>query len=166
MNAIAAILGALGIMFVLVFLGIFITFYVFRSIALYTMAKERGISYAWLAWIPFAKNWLVADLIGGKEATIWGLGYVNWILTLGVLTVFIPTFVGSIIYVAYLVYYWFCYNRLYQVYAKEQSTMYTVLSVLFMNADAIILFFIRKNPAVMPTSSMVVPAVEGLGQAE
>lgn len=166
MNAIAAILGGLGIMFVLLFLGIFVVFYVFRSLGLYTMAKERGIGYAWLAWVPFAKNWIVADLIGGKNATIWGLGFVNWILTLGVLTVFIPTWVGTIIYLVYLVYYWFCYNRLYQVYAKEQSTMYTVLSVLFMNSDAIILFFIRKNQAVIPASSMVVPTMESAPQAE
>lgn len=33
--------------------------YVFTALALYTMAKRRGIKNPWLAWIPFANAWLL-----------------------------------------------------------------------------------------------------------
>lgn len=33
--------------------------YVFTALALYTMAKRRGIHNPWLAWIPFANVWLL-----------------------------------------------------------------------------------------------------------
>lgn len=33
--------------------------YVFTALALYTIAKRRGINKPWLAWIPFANSWLL-----------------------------------------------------------------------------------------------------------
>ena len=33
--------------------------YVFVALALYTIAKRRGINHPWLAWIPFANAWLM-----------------------------------------------------------------------------------------------------------
>ena len=33
--------------------------YVFTALALYTIAKRRGIHRPWLAWIPFANSWLL-----------------------------------------------------------------------------------------------------------
>lgn len=33
--------------------------YVFTALALYTIAKRRGIHHPWLAWIPFANSWLL-----------------------------------------------------------------------------------------------------------
>lgn len=33
--------------------------YVFTALALYTIAKRRGIDHPWLAWIPFANTWLL-----------------------------------------------------------------------------------------------------------
>lgn len=36
--------------------------YVLTSVGLYTMAKSRGISSPWLAWIPVANLWLIGSL--------------------------------------------------------------------------------------------------------
>lgn len=36
--------------------------YVFKSIGLYTLANRMGKAYPWLAWIPFARNYLHGDL--------------------------------------------------------------------------------------------------------
>ncbi len=33
--------------------------YVFTALAIYTLAKRRGINNPWLAWIPFANSWLM-----------------------------------------------------------------------------------------------------------
>ena len=36
--------------------------YVLSSLALYTLAKRRGIHHAWLAWIPVANLWILGSL--------------------------------------------------------------------------------------------------------
>mgnify|MGYP001273112149 CR=1 FL=1 len=38
--------------------------YILISIAVYRIAKRRGIDHAFLAWIPVAQNYLYAELIG------------------------------------------------------------------------------------------------------
>ncbi len=49
--------------------------YVFKSIAIYQMAKKRGFKNLWLAFIPFA-NWiLIGQLIG--TAIVWGMKFKN-----------------------------------------------------------------------------------------
>ena len=60
-EAIALSLGILGI--VLFFVSaIYIVFYIFESIGLYTMAKRRGIRYPGLAWVPIANLWIMGSL--------------------------------------------------------------------------------------------------------
>ena len=44
--------------------------YVLRSIGLYTMAKNRGIENAWLAWVPVGNSWLlgqIADEVNSRQ---------------------------------------------------------------------------------------------------
>ena len=36
--------------------------YVLGAIALFTMAKRRGINHAWLSWIPIGNNWILGSL--------------------------------------------------------------------------------------------------------
>ena len=36
--------------------------YVLGAIALFTMAKRRGIHHAWLSWIPVGNNWILGSL--------------------------------------------------------------------------------------------------------
>ena len=36
--------------------------YVLTSLALYTLASRRGISYAWLSWVPVLNVWIVGSL--------------------------------------------------------------------------------------------------------
>ena len=39
-----------------------IAVYVFTALALFTIAKRRGISKAWLAWIPVADMWILGSI--------------------------------------------------------------------------------------------------------
>ncbi|MBO7252834.1 MAG: hypothetical protein J6V25_09460, partial [Oscillospiraceae bacterium] len=36
--------------------------YVLTAIALYTMAKSRGLSKAWMAWVPVLDSWILGSL--------------------------------------------------------------------------------------------------------
>lgn len=46
----------------LVNFGLMIAGYVLTALALYTMAKRRGIKHPWLAWIPVADMWLLGTI--------------------------------------------------------------------------------------------------------
>ncbi len=43
-------------------LAIYLVFYIFESIGLYTMAKRRGIKYPGLAWVPIGNVWIIGSL--------------------------------------------------------------------------------------------------------
>ncbi len=56
--------SALLIFIVAITLAVLLTFYVFRSIGIYTLAKRAGFKNAFLAWIPCAWVYTVCKLIG------------------------------------------------------------------------------------------------------
>lgn len=47
------------LVFYLVVLGLGLVQYVFQSLGLYTIAKRRGISKPWLAWVPVGNVWIM-----------------------------------------------------------------------------------------------------------
>ena len=42
--------------------GLNLAGYVLTALALYSLAKRRGISHAWLAWVPILNCWLIGSL--------------------------------------------------------------------------------------------------------
>lgn len=54
----------LGIVMVVlgVILFVCLVFALLRSLALYSIAKRRGIRHAWLAWLPVGKDWILGSL--------------------------------------------------------------------------------------------------------
>lgn len=53
--------GLFGVLLLFI-LMIWLAFYVFESIAFYTLAKRRGIQYPGLAWVPVANMWIIGSL--------------------------------------------------------------------------------------------------------
>lgn len=53
----AILLGAFALVTV-----VMLVFYILRSLALYTIAKRRGLNNPWLAWIPVGKEWIVGSV--------------------------------------------------------------------------------------------------------
>jgi hypothetical protein len=66
-GGIMAILAA----YFLVVLVIGIVVWILTSIPLFTMAKNAGVTNAWLAWIPIG-NMYVLNALGGDEFSLWG----------------------------------------------------------------------------------------------
>lgn len=54
-------IGLFGVLLLFI-LMIWLVFYVFESIAFYTLAKRRGIQYPGLAWVPVANMWIIGSL--------------------------------------------------------------------------------------------------------
>lgn len=42
--------------------GLSLLVYILQALALYTVAKRRGINKPWLAWIPFGNSWILGSL--------------------------------------------------------------------------------------------------------
>ncbi|WKY47353.1 DUF4190 domain-containing protein [Eubacteriaceae bacterium ES3] len=133
--------------------------YVFNSIGLYTMAKNRQIDHAWLAWIPIASNYIFGDLIN-DEVTLGSLHipYAKIFLTLSSFALaFVSTILGLIPYlgailsillsIAFAVYYFTALYWLYNIYAKKHAVLLLVLSIIFPFLGPIFIFAIRNHPA-------------------
>ena len=57
-----AVFGAVYLIYYLISFGFTVATYVLSSLGLYTIAKRRGISSPWLAWIPVASAWIVGSI--------------------------------------------------------------------------------------------------------
>lgn len=62
--------------------------YVLTSLALYTIAKRRGIYHPWLAWIPVANYWLIGSLSDQYQYVVKGRNCSKrkWLLILEILS--------------------------------------------------------------------------------
>ena len=47
--------------------------YVLTALALYTIAKRRGLNHPWLAWIPVASAWILGSLSDQYRYVVRGL---------------------------------------------------------------------------------------------
>lgn len=74
-----------------------IAVYVFTALSLYTLASRRGISKAWLAWIPVANVWILGSLSDQYRYVVKGevRSKRKWLLTLAILQ--------AVIYVVFVV---------------------------------------------------------------
>lgn len=90
------IFGALifSILYMLAAFAVGITFYVLRSLGVYTIAKRRGIRHAWFSWFPVVDYYLLGCIsdqyqyvvkgnVKNKRRVLLGLGIAMAVLTLG-----------------------------------------------------------------------------------
>ncbi len=74
-------------------MAIWLGLWILKSIALYQIAKRRGIVHAWLSWIPVGQEWIIGSLsdqyqylvfgrIRDKRKMMLGFSAVSWAGTL------------------------------------------------------------------------------------
>lgn len=137
-----------GILFFMIFLvlGAFVGLYVLYSLGLYTLAKNEGLESAWLAWIPVVNRYLIGELTGDET---WGMGNSKWVLCLGpfLCALLAPVFIGFILELAYIVYYFMTLYKLYEIYADKNKDLYIITSIIFRFLIPVWMFVIRNNEA-------------------
>lgn len=167
----AAILGYL-LAFISIFMLILAVYavisYIFSSIAYYQISKRRGYQKPWLAWIPFAREYLVgaiADDInikcGKKTYFGWiylGLSVLSSTSTMAVLRDLQRLSTGygfsvgspmtSLAGLAATIVYFLILYRIYKDYIPTQTTLMMVLSVIFSFITPFVLFAIRNRPSI------------------
>ncbi len=142
--------GILLVLFTLVMAVVGIAAYAVISFSLYTMAKNRGIQNPWLAWIPIANLYILAQIIQtlnifGLEIPMFTVVYPLAAVVVGLLGQ--VDFIGPILSLAYFILSIAALNKLYRMYAPDNATLYTVLS-LFGIPAIFIMFMIRNNTPV------------------
>ena len=154
-----------------------VAIYVFTALSMHTIAKKRGISCPWLAWIPVANLWVLGSvsdqyryLTRGQRKCkrMWlpALHVGSVVLTFVVLAVFVAmivaqSFEGAM--TALLLLIPLCvtglagaimqFMALYDVYAScdpDNASLYLVLSVFFTFLRPIFLFLSREKELGMP----------------
>lgn len=126
--------------------------FVLQGIGLFKIAKENNIRNAWLAWIPFAQNFVLGEIVGNK---IWNINGTSWILLLGeLLIVLIPLFIPlnlltlillTVFYFIYYLYYQSALNILYQEQDQDKSVLYFILGFIFPFLIPIWIFVLRNK---------------------
>lgn len=125
-----------------------IVFYVIMALGLMTMANNKGIENAWLAWIPIANLWIIGKIVETIEfgdrtfenAPMIMLGaflasmFLSWI-----------PLIGFLISIASAVIFYLAIYKIYKMYAPENATLYLVLSIIFAGIAMPIIFFKLKD---------------------
>ena len=145
-----ALLAFLGTFFLLI-LFIALVSYVLAAIGLYTMAKNRNIENAWIAWIPVVQLYIMGRLIETlqigsidipqPELVLPGLAIVGSGLNR------VPL-IGGLIGIVSLVVNLFALHKLYSIYRPDQATIYLVVSIILPFMGPVFLFLMRNDEPV------------------
>jgi len=145
-----AVAGFFVILFTLIFSVLGIVAYAVVGYSLYTMAKNRGIANPWLAFVPIANLYIMAQIlqtlnIFGFEIPMFTMAYPLAGLVVALLGQ--VRFIGPLLSIVYFIVSIAALNKLYRMYAPANATLYTILS-LFGIPAIFILFMIRNNVPV------------------
>ncbi len=126
--------------------------WIFRSIGLYHLAKNRGISHAWFSWVPFLSQYILGRLINDK--VVLGDNIVTthasfFLPFLGLLTSSITTemneisWICSVFTLAVWVYETSALWRLFKIYRPKSRCSFTIWSLIL--TSGFFIFAIRND---------------------
>ena len=123
--------------------------YVFTSLGLMTLAKNKGIENAWLAWIPIGNLYILGKIVKNVKIGSWEIPQLEVVLPIASVAVAILSFIpvlGFLIAIAAAVLSGFVLYKLFSMYRPEQAVLFTVLSFI-LGLFWIFVFIIRNDQA-------------------
>lgn len=143
---IMAVVGAIVLLFCLIL-------YIFNSIGIMTIARNRGLNNPWLVWIPFVGGYTLGAIADDISARQGGSGIFRFLLLGGgifnLLSGLLGWFSGiaSLVSIAVYVITVVALNKMFQAYRPHSSTVWTVFCAIpftcFM--QSIFPFVMRNN---------------------
>ena len=142
-----------------------VAIYVFTALSLYTIAKRRGISAPWLAWVPVANLWVVGSIsdqyryltqgqMKHKRVTLLVWKCVSYAMIAGVVIsaflVVAGESVGAIVTLLSLVFVMLALADVYASCDPQNAALYLVLSIFFRFLVPVFLFISRDMEKGMP----------------
>jgi len=142
--------AAVGVGFGVVLTIIGIIAYVMFSLGLMTLAKNKGIENAWLAWIPIGNLYILGKIVETVNIGSWEIPKLEVVLPIaavvGGLLGSIPV-VGWIFSLALVILIGFVLYKLFTKYRPEQAVLYTVLSIV-LGLIWVFIFIIRNDEEI------------------
>jgi len=121
-----------------------VVIYILNGVALMTIARRQGVTYNWLAWIPFGNVYLLGEL---GVSDVFGLVLTSFhlIYCLDLWLTFLPFVIRSLLFVTLWALWCVGFHGLYRKISREPIAMSvaTALSITFLGS--IFLFIIRNN---------------------
>ncbi len=152
----------LAVMLVCVVLTVVV--YVLQSLALYTIAKRRGIEHAWMAWVPFVCNYMLGKIADEyNERVEHRATYFRWVLVILSAAAFLLAYatggaapLGLLMSVVMLV---TMFMTLYKIYQSttDNYVVLLVLSIIFMVIVPFVLFAVRNGERPKPAGDQLPP---------
>lgn len=148
-NEIAQLLGGALVTVMSCLLIYLLIVWVFRSLGLYQLAKDRGIAHAWFSWIPILYYYIIGRLINNKVVLgdDWVLPRAEFFLPFLTLiasaTATFGGYWGAIISVAIWVYQVSALWRLFKIYDPNRRAAFTIWSVIL--GSGFFIYAIRNN---------------------
>lgn len=171
-GAIFGIIFAIVLCFLFLFLIFLIVSYILQSFSVYAMAKKRNLRYPWLAWIPFANQYILGALINDHvplgslrlpyAAIILPLlsGSISLLSNCFVRIPFLGWFLIIIIIILSEIYQFAAFYCLYRIYHKKNAVLYLVLSIFFPVTIPFFIFSLKNRDADLSCA----PAVKTYSQ--
>lgn len=117
----------------LVIMGIGLANYIMNALALYSIAERRQIPHPWMAWLPFASDWLIGNIVDDYD----GRNGIKRKWRVLLLTLSLISVVGIIvIYVAMII--WML--RIAVTYAYTEPPVAEMIGVMVVMYVALIVF--------------------------
>ena len=147
---IALMLGLGAFLFVFLIIGI--VFYCLMAYGLMTMAKNKGIENAWLAWIPISNYYILGQLIKTIDFGTSKFENAPMILLIGGVAILLLSRIpvlGYLLTIAFYIVLFAALYKLYKLYKPGSEVLYLVLSIIFPGiAASIIIFTLKDNEPV------------------
>lgn len=142
-SSIASIIGTISI-FLVISIIVILVLYFLRAIALYTMAKEKGRNFAWLAFIPFGCFFIYGIVL--RKTKLFGIeiDHPELLLPALLLSSFIP-YVATFASILFIICKFGLLYRIYESKTPNFATALLLLSILVPILPPIILFSIRNK---------------------
>jgi len=142
-SSIASIIGTISIILILSIVVILVLYFL-RAIALYKIAKERGRSLAWLAFIPFGCFFIYGIIL--KKTKLFGIeiDHPELLLPALLLSSFIP-YVATFASILFIICKFGLLYRIYESKVPNFATALLLLSILVPILPPIILFAITNK---------------------
>ncbi len=136
-----------------IFVGLLsFTLYLLSANGYYHLAKGQHIEYAFIAFLPFIRFYMVGEIIGEKMTFIqWTLPYVQVVYPLFALaSLFVSPlpFIGTLFFICLVVY---AYTALYRVlcmYVGKEAVPFLIVCIFFPFMFYIYPFIIRHRPLI------------------
>lgn len=145
--SILAVSVGLWILITLISVGL----YILSALGLYKLAQNKGIENPWLAWIPVVNLYILGKIINNLKVWGYDIPYIEVVLPVGCLVVYllnnVPV-IGFIASLAYVILTLIVLYRLYRMYKPDSAVLWIVLSIIIPFIIPIFIFIIRNNPLV------------------